>query len=157
MITQTAWKKLTDERSSTEDNDFFSLLEEATVNNKYFIQDKSNSLFTNRYCSQNEFDVLICGGFDRKMRKYLKGVYRIDGKSLKNVKTVPPMLKESSNFKTVYLKRQVYAIQHRFKNSSIDKYSPSLDAWSKVTHMYDFRYDFCACAFMREILIIGGC
>ena len=94
LITETALEQLKDEFSSTENNVFFGFLEKAIVYKNDFIQDKSNSNCTNRYCSQNKFDVLICGGIDTKTRKSLKSVHRIDGKSLTNVKTLPPMLKE---------------------------------------------------------------
>ena len=157
LITETALEQLKDEFSSTENNVFFGFLEKAIVYKNDFIQDKSNSNCTNRYCSQNKFDVLICGGIDTKTRKSLKSVHRIDGKSLTNVKTLPPMLKERSNFKTVCLKGEVYVIQKKLHKTFIDKYSLSAKTWSRVAEMYDDRYDFCACAFMDEIFIIGGC
>ena len=39
---------------------------------------------------------------------------------------------------------------------SVEKYSPSSYNWSEVAFMFDKRSNFCACAFMDKIYIIGG-
>ena len=39
---------------------------------------------------------------------------------------------------------------------SVEKYSPSSNNWSEVAFMFDKRSNFCACAFMDKIYIIGG-
>ena len=40
---------------------------------------------------------------------------------------------------------------------SVEKYSPLTNKWNVLTEMFDGREDFCACAFINKIFIIGGC
>ena len=41
--------------------------------------------------------------------------------------------------------------------SCVEKYSPFTNTWKKVGEMEEYRINFCACSFMDDILIFGGC
>ena len=87
-------------------------------------------------------------------------VHQIHGNNLENVKFLSSMKNKRYNFKAVCLKGEVYVFSGRInlKNflMSVEKYSPSSNNWSEVAFMFDKRSNFCACAFMDKIYIIGG-
>ena len=126
------------------------------------IQNKRSVKYTHRFCDQNKFKILICGGKHDVTRKPVKRVHQIDGSNLNNLKVLPSMLEERQYAKAVCLKGEVYVfggkeiLKDRNLVMSVEKYSPVTNTWSKVTYMYDERYCFCVCAFMDKLFIIGG-
>ena len=62
--------------------------------------------------------------------------------------------------KVVYLKGDIYVFGGWSFNDewikSIEKYSLTCNKWNKVADMKDGRQNFCVCAFIDKIFIIGG-
>ena len=122
-------------------------------------QNKSRSVYTNRYCSQNKHSVILCGG-SKILARTNASVHKIDGSHLNNVRILPSLTEERFELKAVSLKGEVYVLGGR--NSAedlvniVEKYSPSTNSWSKVTNMFDKRQYFCACAFIDSFYIFGG-
>ena len=110
--------------------------------------------------------MLICGGNDIKL-KTVSNVYQVDGSNLNNVKVLHSMEEPRQSHKAVCLKGEVYVFGGRDVNYSkcfddvkivlsIEKYSSSTNSWIKVADMYDERKNYCACAFIDKIFIVGG-
>ena len=135
-----------------------------------FKQINSSFSHTNRYCNEEKFDILFCGGRDIHRRVFRsrfrtsigitnRTVNQIDGNDFKSVKGLSPMVQEERrNPKAVCLKGEVYVFGGRDGGfaSFVEKYSPSAKTWKKVADMHDDRVDFCACAFMDKIVLFGG-
>ena len=140
-----------------------------------FLKDKDNIIrhetkvkCINRYCSQNKYNILVCGGeftlTDPVSRKCIgkvvtSEVNQVDGSNFKRVKVLQPMIENIEYFQVVCLKGEAYIFSGYNKDvhkTSFDKYSPSTDSWSRVGVMCDNRRVFCVCAFMNKIFVIGG-
>ena len=140
-------------------------IKEALNKKENSFQNKTHFYTSHRYCNQNKFSILTCGG--RKTNQTPNGtVMQIDEKNFKNLKVLPSNLDVRSRSKAVCVKGEVYIFGgftgfggfgfHSDLVSSVEKYSPSIGTWNRVAEMYDDRIGFCACAFMDKIFIIAG-
>ena len=140
--------------SITNNNELINVLKEVKAKKDSF---QNN---TNRYCSQNKFNILICGGNDRKSSKTVSDVHQVNVSNLNKVKRLPSMTIERINPEAVCLKGGVYVFGGRDKSGthimSIEKYSSLTNKWTVIAYMFDQRKNFCACAFMNKIFIFGG-
>ena len=147
-------------------------LKEALVGGKTFGRNESSGYRSERFCSQKNFKILVCGGIHEFREKHMYGsgytwrervvrkVHQVDGRNLNSVKVLAPMKQERKYFKAVCLKGEVYVLGGRDRDSnvvtSVEKYSPSADEWSRAAEMVDDREYYCACAFMDKILVFGA-
>ena len=129
------------------------------LNQKCFYPAKTDKYYTNRYCCQNNFNILVCGGTNEK-KIVVRDVHQVDGNTLKYVKNVSQMKAERTSFEAVCLKGEVYVFGGHDNCKrlliSVEKYSPSTNNWNKVTDMFDQRMFFCTCAFIDKIYVFGG-
>ena len=142
------------------------------LNNKgNYYHNKSSVSYTSRYCNQDLYSILVCGGQDTTETE-VNSVKQLNATNLNCVSDVSPMINNRQDFKAVCLKGEVYIFGGRYRGSdsklTVDKYSPATNKWVKVADMYDehkahicmvmydVRLEFCACAFMDNIFIIGG-
>ena len=160
LLSDHALKYILNERSPfTEDNKCVDILKETLDSKENLFRNKSSKYYKSRYCSQNKFNILICGG-DNNGFKAVSNVTQIDGSYLNNVKVLPSTTNERSDSEAVWLKGEVYVFgglddnYHSIKY--VEKYSPATKTWNIVADMYDDRETFCSCAFMNKIFIIGG-
>ena len=115
-----------------------------------------------RFCEQDKFNILVCGGEDTHTKSVLRDACIINSEDLKQVKTLPKMNVSRKACRVVCVKNEVYALGGWDSNldnswiSSISKYSSSTNAWQTVTRFPDKRSDFCACSFMSDIFVMGG-
>ena len=126
-----------------------------------FIHNNCSNNYTRRYCNQDCFNILLCGGYYRGFGNVVNTVNQISGKNFEYQNDFPPMIEERYESKAVCLKAEIYVFGGFDKNhtliKSVQKYSPSTNTWNKVGDMFDDRKDFCVCAFMDKIVVIGGC
>ena len=142
----------------TEDNECVEILKNSLVTKKSIFQNKQSTFNTIRYCDQNNYGILICGGIKNEYA-VVKDVKQIDGSDLSNVKVLPSLMERQGCPKAVCLKGEVYVfsgLDNYCLASSVSKYSHSTNAWSKVADPYDDRKDSFVCAFMDKIFIVGG-
>ena len=124
-------------------------------------QHKFSTYYTNRYCSQELFNILICGGYGTKSYQPVQRVVEFNVNNPGITNNHPSMNMWRFDFKIVCLKAEVYVFggddSRRNSITSVDKYSPVTKTWNNVTDMYDDRAHFCTCAFMGSIYLVGGC
>ena len=137
-----------------------NMFEEALKNENYF-KNKSKKYHTSRLCCQNNFNFLICGKNVDGLKNSVSNVKQIIGSNLNCVKDLAPMNQYRKSFECVDLKGEVYVFGG-YDNADnlvklVAKYSPLTNTWNEVTNMFDDRRDFCCCAFMDIIFILGGC
>ena len=143
----------------SKNNDCVNIIETALVNKNYF-QYNSAVYYTTRYCNQTKFKLLICGGFDERLDKFVSEVKQFDGDDVNNLKNLTRMNSERYDFQAVCLKGEVYVFgginnaKHYVK--CVEKYSPTHNNWMVVTELFDNRHYFCACAFMDKVYVFGG-
>ena len=145
------------DRNSCLKNEFFDIIKQVLVNKTKSCDSKKLSSI-NRYCSPNNFNIILCGG--ERSYKVVNDVYsiKINNRSIVNI--LPQMTEGRQCFETVCIKGEVYAIGGLDYNGnsimSVEKYSPTANAWEKVSDMYDDRSQFCACSFMSNVYVVGG-
>ena len=148
----------------TQINECVKVLKEALCCKKHLAQNNAGNCCTRRYCTQNEFNLLICGGINSRLRaeecKVVRSTKKIEGGNFKKVKALAPMNKGRCSFEAVCLKGDVYVFGGRNNDynfvKTVEKYSLSANKWSVVARLPDGRDKFCACAFMDKIFIIGA-
>ena len=131
-----------------------SIIREALENKK---ESHSNKLSTtNRYCKQDKFSLLVCGGMYTNV---VNDVFSIKAEDLNSVNHLAPMREDRKRFQAVCIKNEVYVFGGVDDNydciMSVEKYSPATNTWEKVADMYDDRKVFCACSFMDNVYVLG--
>ena len=127
---------------------------------EYFNRHRNNTNLTSRYCNQNMFHILTCGDDKTTLSQVVSKVNQVDisGSTLRE--NFLSLLKERKHSSVFYVKGEVYVFggyDNDFSfTSSVDKYSPATKTWAKVSSMVGEHTNFCACAFMRKVFIIGG-
>ena len=151
--------------STSEKHECVSLLEKFLHDKGKFFHNKSSVYYTHRYCTQTNFNLLICGGFNYhpNSRQTSKNVTLIDGRNFKSLTKFAPMTEERQAFKAVCVKGEVFVFGSQDPNDytgdelfSIEKYSPTTNVWTKVADLRDERIEFSICAFMDKIFLVGG-
>ena len=162
LLSEYALKHLLNNSSSFSNNDAcVEILKKHLHKKDNLVGHRSELSSTNRYCSQNKFGILVCGGFSYISWSLPGQVNQIDGTNFKSLKVLPPMTEALADFQTVFLKGEAYFFSGygadvKFQNY-FNKFSFATNRWNKAADMYDDRRDFCTCAFMNKIFVIGGC
>ena len=166
LLSDRTLKYLLNESSSfTNNHKCIATIKEVLYKKDDFCRNKSNVYQTHRYCNKNKFKILFCGGNTIDDRKLLKTVKQIDELNFTDVKVLPSILEERLHPTAVCSKGEVYLFDGLGERTSkgykramsVEKYSPSTDVWNRVADTYDDRTRSCACAFMDDIFVIGGC
>ena len=162
LLSQYAIKYLLDEPSFfSENKECVKQLKETLAIKTRNLPNNKRGYYTSRYCYQNEFNVLLCGGYTKdpttlKTRKHFRSAHQTDWFNLNNVKDLPFMKNEKEFLKAVCFKGEVYVFCDGYNDSVIEKYSPLTNTWSVVAKMHDRRNEYSSCAFMHKIFIFGG-
>ena len=114
-----------------------------------------------RYCSQTNFDLIVCGGMDKDGG--VSKVHSINSNKKFRANDLPKLRSGRSYSRIVGVKGgELYLfggvdLEEDEIVTSIEKYSPSAGSWETVAEMVDGRCGFSACSFMDQVYIIGGC
>ena len=114
---------------------------------------------TSRYCNQNNFNILVCGGYNDKLEKHSNGAKLFNANYYSEVINLPNMNEVRSDFKAVCVKGEVYVFGGNDNDRvirSVEKYSTDSNTWENVTNMIDDRYHFSVCSLIDNVYIIGG-
>ena len=140
--------------------EFAASIKEVLQNNNPSDKMKSKTLYKIRYCDQNKFNVIVCGGSDANTGNIVSDVYNIEANNINNVNVLPPMKEARRGFASVTIKDDVYVFGGFGNNfnhiMSVEKYSAITNTWETIAKMCDNRIHFCACSFIDNVYIIGG-
>ena len=139
-----------------EDADSVSFIKE--ILDKKKLKDTFSSNVEHRYCAHEKFSLLV---FTKDESSNYTMSRNADGKKEFTITALPPL--ESNNrywYSGVYIRGEVYVLGGQTDDyaavMAVEKYSPLTKKWSRVTTMYNERFDFDICAFMNEIFLVGG-
>ena len=140
---------------------FTKIYENRSILENCLKDNKSSVHYTNRYCNQNNFNVLVLGGcLLSKMYEVVSNVTQVDVNNFKTLNVLPSMMEAREVCKAVCLKGEIYLFSGRGANNnwniSVEKYSPVTKHWNKVGEMLDNRVGCSVCVLMDKIFIIGG-
>ena len=122
----------------------------------------SKVLYENRYCNQEGFSILVCGGKD-KNGKVTNEVLELEIPSFK-VKKFPSMVKPHLQFSAATINSNVVAVGTRqelkeFLDESflfLEVYSKKTKTWIHQHIKIDERMFYCIPSFMSKFYFIGG-
>ena len=118
-------------------------------------------LYENRYCNQEGFSILVCGGKD-KNGKVTNQVLELKVPSFK-VEKFPSMVKPHYFFYLATIKSDIIAIGDSVElNKSLESAVP-VEIYSKKTKTWTYQYVeidkrdcYCVASFMNKLYLIGG-
>ena len=117
-----------------------------------------NSSSTSRYCNHDKFDIVVCGGVCKD--GVVSDVRKINANNLNEPNAMPKMKEGRSMFGVVCVDRELFVFGGKGADESdllsVERFSRGDEKWEKVGEMPDDRMDFCACAFMGDVYVVGG-
>ena len=123
-----------------------------------FHKSKPLVLYENRYCNQEDFDIVVCGGENKN--SVTNEVTELKGPCFENSKTLRPMKTKRSSSKTAVVGSDIYVLGGYVGNvnwtSSFEVYSARSKHWKKLEPIHEKLKYYCACSFMKSIYVIGG-
>ena len=136
-------------------DEYFSSIEESLKNRSHLIETNHNT--ERRYCSQDDFKVVVCGGYDECY--VTKEVKQIRSNNLSEASNLPRMKEGRSCFGSVCVEGEVYVFggtAYEKALTSVEKYSPATNTWEHICDLHDDRTSFSTCSFMNSVYVIGG-
>ena len=125
------------------------------LNNKLF--SIHENFYEHRYCNQDGFSILVCGGKDRNER-CLNQVSEIKLPNFK-VSKFPLMEKPHDMLQITSVNCDIFAIVDKsFEKSttSVEIYSGKNKSWKHQYVQIEERCYFFLCSFMKKLCVIGG-
>ena len=128
-------------------------------NKKYFYNDKSSLHYQNRYCSQKNCNILVCGGFNAKKNTKDCNVTIVDGKNFDKYKFLNQFPK-CDFINVANVKNQFYMIA-MFENKKsiiVQRYNFITNTWESTELVLNTYIKYLqVCSFLTKIFFIGGC
>ena len=119
---------------------------------------KSSVLYENRYCSQDEFSIVVCGGKDKNWDA-TKEVSEIRGPDFEKSSELTPMLNPRDEFiNTAVVGSDLHVIGGEWTDewTSFEIYSAKTKGWKECKPPH-ILLKFCnICSFMKSVYTIGG-
>ena len=113
-------------------------------------------LYENRYCDQDDFSVLICGGRN-KSKVVVDTVYKLDGHKLKSEK-FKSMPKELYYCKTAVVNSDLFVLggfsQNEKLSNSLFKFCNKTKTWSFKTQLRLDENFFWVCSFKKNLYVV---
>ena len=161
LLSQRALEHLLKKSSPiSRDSECITILELEIKRKKGSSRNDSRVDCTSRYCDQNMFNFLICGGREKRPRKGSRIVKEVSGRNFNSFKFLPSMVTERCSALAVCSKGDVYVFggfkQNNDLTEPVEKYSTATNAWEVVAEMSGDVKEFCGCAFADKIFIIGA-
>ena len=114
-------------------------------------------LYNNRYCNQDDFNILICGG--RNHGKPVRNCFLINPFNFSKTKELPSMLEPRYYCQTVAISSDLFVAggySSDGKSNSIEMFSYKNKAWKNIDFPLNKLYKFCVCSFNKMLYIIGS-
>ena len=114
-------------------------------------------LYENRYCNQDDFSILVCGGLNEN-GKIVRSVFKLHGSKLKH-KNFTSMPYARSECKTVVINSELIVLggysQNNPYDKSVRKFSNTTKTWSCKTQLL-LGNSFCVCSFKKNLYVFSG-
>ena len=116
-------------------------------------------LYENRFCNQDEFDVVLCGG--RKSNySPTNEVVKLKAPTFQTPYKLTPMLTPRSFSETAVIGSDIYVLGGCKKyydwTSSFEMYFSETKQWKSLTSFLDETIHYSVCSFMKRIYAVGG-
>ena len=113
-------------------------------------------LYENRYCNQDDFRILVCGG-SKKLNRNFENVFKVNGSKLEYKHYA---LNVRYDCKAVITNSELfifggYLINDKY-DTSIRKFCIKNKTWSCKTQLYLNDNKFCLCSFKKNLYVVNG-
>ena len=112
-------------------------------------------LYENRYCNQDDFSVLVCGGKD-KNDKLVRSVFKIHGSKLES-EYYTSMPNARSNCKTAVINSELFVFGWCFENydhnATVTKFCYKTKTWSREKQLILDKKLFSVCSFKNNLYL----
>ena len=146
------------------------VVEDILKNKSNFYRFKSKIYFTNRYCNQKLFSIVISGGSEKSVKTNSRNMYQLDQEYLKCDKSFALICKNRNYARTVFFKSNIYSFggsddvdkDPTDTNWSVERYSTISNTSSEIAdldeinRLYGNNKEFCICVLLDKIYLIGG-
>ena len=120
-------------------------------------------LYKNRYCNQEGFSVLVCGGMDNN-KNNLNQVLEVKIPSFEVIE-FPSMEKSHYALHITTINSEIIGIFNNYTEfEKLGSSSTSVEVYSEETKTWKHQYvnlgepiSYCLCSFKSRLYIIGGC
>ena len=156
LLSDYALRYVLEESVFSANKDCAGILKVVLDKNKDLMLDNGN--LTARYCKQNSFSFLLCGGISSP--NHTGNTFTMNASDCKNLEHLPQMKETQKVCIAVVVKDRVYAFAIKTfdqgRSRSVEMYSSVTNDWRVVAGAYDDRENFCACSFMHDVYVVGG-
>ena len=134
-----------------------------------FLSKITRVLYQNRFCEQEDFDIVISGSTNVLKHSEERISFRISSRSFDKIETIYNSKRHSYCDRTFCERSNVWTVCSRVPNHGKSDLRPSFkfvdsyriyldktDQWINVVQTPDDRSDFNACSFMKNIYVFGG-
>ena len=115
-------------------------------------------LYENRYCDQEGFSILVCGGKD-KNDNFTNNVLELEIPSFK-VNKFPSFVKPHCYAYLATIKSDIVCADYVYIDEksllSVQRYSDKNKTWTHRYVQMEERYDYCLSSFMSKLYFVGG-
>ena len=120
------------------------------------IDGRSSVLYENRYCDQNEFDIIM-NDEGKENKGSTNSFIKIDRVDVKLNVVLIPILRNRCYAKTAVIDSGIFLLgrsEAKVRKTSCVNIS-SRSTWKNLTYMPDSRMYFSVCSFMKSIYLLG--
>ena len=134
-----------------------------------FPSQEIQTLYENRFCYQEDFDIIISGKHNDLANTNVRSTYRISYPEFEEIETLYSSIKYTNTDVTVCERSNVWIICRKetlhkkiaeVKDLHTDSYKIYLDKtnqWVKPIELPDSRVGYSACSFMKSLYVFAGC
>ena len=133
------------------------LIKNSLQNKDLVYQNKSFRYYMTRYCNQNKFHILICGGMNTTTNNVDFNVVQVDGEKLDSIKLLT-QLPKCEYIQVLNVNDTFYSFieSNDKQETNVQVYCSTTDSWKKVIKISRDLEEFSLCTFMNNIFVIGG-
>ena len=114
-------------------------------------------LYENRFCNQDKFDIVLCGG--RKSKGTATNeVIKLKGPEFQSSVSFTPMLEPRSSSKIAVIGSNIYVLggyDSNYKPTPCNMYSNEKKQWRSLTPLFETIH-YSVCSFMNCVYAVGG-
>ena len=141
--------------------DCLDITKKILENREEFYRDRPMLNYKMRYCNQEKFSILVCGGYDELKEEYGEKtdylIRKFDAENFDKFETFSE-LSGFNYFCSVNVMCELYVLAKRTNIDIITvyKYSHEKDDWDKMEVINTGRVCFSVCSFLNKIYVVGG-
>ena len=124
---------------------------------KYLLNKETSVLYQNRYCDQENFDIIISGQqYDNKSENFVQNIINIMYPSFTTVTTLVASLKYTVKVLTSCSSVWITRTQETTNNNGSRLFPENYGLINNIVRLPDPRIYYCACSFMKCLYVFGG-